>query len=312
MEALECDHAETFEHDQRRCAFDQLPASERAPSILDFAVDRNQHLDPSQPMDWVAANSPGGDRKLWVPFDVVSLDFTRVRDARLDRSSNGLGARFDVEGASLKALLELIERDAVGSWRSSPFEHRSLAQVEAASISCDWFKDLLARARARGLFFSIYHLPAVVPVAVFRCEIFEPGAGAAPRRRTGGAGCGFSAEDALLAAVLEAAQSRLTIISGVRDDLPALDPHFRPNCGFALPPSARDRLTRWQEIVEGPPTAPPASVAGLTGSLAAAGYPDIGLIDLSRHGRDVNVVKAVAPGLGTRSRARRAAASRLN
>jgi ribosomal protein S12 methylthiotransferase accessory factor len=313
MEAIECHCAEAFEGDQRHCAFEQLPVSERAPSILDFAVDRNQELDPAQQVNWVAALSPGGDRRLWVPFDGVSLDFTRSGDMRLDRSSNGLGARFDAEGASLKALLELVERDAVGAWwRAAPFEYRSVAQVEAASVSYDWFQDVLARARARGVFLSIYHLPSVIPLPVFRCEIFEPGAGYAPRRRSGGAGCGFSAGDALLAAVLEAAQSRLTSISGVRDDLPAPTPDFRPNCGSALPPSTHDRLARWEEIIGSAPTAPAASVVGLTESLAAAGYPDIGLVDLSRHGHDVRVVKAIVPGLGTWSRARRAAAVRVN
>jgi ribosomal protein S12 methylthiotransferase accessory factor len=311
MEAVECDHAEGFEGDQRRCAFDQIDPAERALSVLDFAVDGAEPLDPTEVWNWVAARSPGDGRRLWVPFDVVSLDFSRPGDRRLDRSSDGLGARFDFEGAALKALLEAIERDAERTWRALPVRHRSSSQLEAASVTCDWFESLYARARLRGLVISIYELRPVIPLAAFLCEIFEPGAGAAPRRRTAGTGCGFTAEDALLAAMAEAAQSRLTVISGVRDDLPAPASFSRIGFGVALPPSADCSLRKWEEVARPPPGAPPASLAGLAESLTAFGYPDIGLVDLSRSAHDARVVKAVVPGLGSSSRSRRPPAGPL-
>jgi ribosomal protein S12 methylthiotransferase accessory factor len=305
MEAVECDHAEAFEGDQRRCAFEQIVPSERAPTMLDFAFDRSELLDPAEPLTWVAARSPVDGRTLWAPFDVVSLDFSRAGDQRLDRSSDGLGARFDYDGAALKALLEVVERDAERAWRTSPMRRRSSAQLEAASIGCDWFEDLYARARSHGLVISVYHVAAVVPVAFFACEIFEPNAGAVPRRRVSGVGCAFTADEALLAAVTEAAQSRLTAISGVRDDLPPPDPLARVGFGLALPPSADCVLKQWKDVASPLPDAPSASVAALAESLAMAGYPDVGLVDLSRPGHDACVVKALVPGLGSSTRARR-------
>ena len=306
MEAIECDHAEAFEGEQHRCAFEQITASERAPTVLDFAKSRSEPLDPAEPLSWVAARAPDGERKLWVPFDVVSLDFSRTGDRRLDRSSDGLGARFDYDGAALKALLEVIERDAERAWHATSVLRRSSDRVEVASIACDWFEDLNARARGHGLVMSVYHVAAVIPLAVLVCEIFEPAAGAVPRRRAAGMGCGFSAEDALLAAVAEAAQSRLTVISGVRDDITLPDPFACVGFGFALPASPDDRLKQWDEVVSPLPGAPSASVGSLAESLARVGYPDIGLVDLSRPGHDAWVVKAVIPGLGGSSRARRA------
>jgi ribosomal protein S12 methylthiotransferase accessory factor len=305
MEAIESDRAESFTGDQRRCAFDQLAPDERAPILGDFARDGDAELSEAEPMAWVAARDPRTCRPLWVPFDVVSVDYSRVGDLRLDRSSNGLGARFDEEGASLKALLEVIERDAGQTWRATSLSSRSLDQVRNGSITLDWFEDLHARATANGLIFSIYRIAAVVPLPVFVCEIFEPRAGAVPRRRAAGVGCGFLAEEALLAAVLEAAQSRLTAISGARDDLAPPNPMERLGFGFAFPPDGREPLKDLAEVVEAFAPPPPRSVAGIAEALARAGYPRIGLMDVSPPAAAVRVVKAVAPGLGGLHRARR-------
>ena len=312
MEAVEFDHAEAFVGEQHACPFEELNPAERAPTILDYASDRRLALDPSEPINWVGAHRLTNGRILWTPYDSVSLDYTRMGDIRLDRTSNGVGARFDHEGACLKALTELVERDADQAWRGSPAPTRSRALVEAASIRLDWFEDVHSRARAAGLLISIYHLPAVIALDVFACEIFEPGAGAAVRRRCVGVGCGFSPENALLAGVLEAAQSRLTAISGVRDDLPAPSTDQDDLFGLAFPPSVTSRLKRWDEITANRPVSLETSVENLAEALAKAGYPDLGFVDLSRPGRRACVVKAVVPGLGAYGRARRGPRRRLN
>jgi ribosomal protein S12 methylthiotransferase accessory factor len=308
MEAIECDHAESFVGDCRLMAFDRIDPLERAPTLLDFAADRHRPPDPSEPMSWVTAERPNGGRQLWVPFAAVSLDLTLDGPVGLERSSNGLGARFDYEAASLKALMEVVERDAEQAWRASSLAQRSRAQVECGTIALKWFRDLYARARDQGLALSIYRIPAVIALDVFYCEIVEPLAGSAARSGASGAGCAFTAEEALMAAVLEAAQSRLTAISGARDDLPAFAPSARGDLGPALPPGGGRRLQTWDEVGALPRHTPPATVGGLAQALADAGYSQVGLVDLSRAGRDIRVVKAIVPGLGAFSRSRRRSA----
>ncbi len=307
MEAVEFGHAEAFVGEQKFCAFDDLDRHERAPSLLDFASDLNLPPDPSEPRPWVAAFNPVTGRTLWTPHDCVSLDYTRAGDLRLDRTSNGIGAHFDTEAAGRKALLEIIERDADRSWRASPLDSRADALIEAASIGIDWFEDLRLRLRAAGLVLTIYHLPAVISLPVLACEIFEPDAGGAIRRRSVGVGCGFSPESALLAGVLEAAQSRLTAISGVRDDIPLPDLDPGEGFGLAFPPSTASRLKQWHEVCRTFDAPAAANVRGLIDALTGAGYPNVGIIDLTRAGSGATVVKAVAPGLGAFTRARRAA-----
>jgi ribosomal protein S12 methylthiotransferase accessory factor len=308
VEAIECDHAETFLGDCRRVAFDQIDPLECAPTLLDFAADRSRPPDSSEPISWVAAEPPDWGRRLWVPFATVSLDLTREGPMGVERSSNGLGARFNYEGASLKALMEVVERDAEQAWRTSSLAQRSRAQVECGTISLKWFQELYARARSQGLELSIYRIPAVIALDVFYCEILEPLAGSAARSGASGAGCAFTAEEALMAAVLEAAQSRLTAISGVRDDIRATARSTCRDLGPALPPGGGRRLQAWDEVGAVPRHAAPATVGGIVKALAEAGYPQVGLVDLSRPGRDIRVVKAIVPGLGAFSRSRRRSA----
>jgi ribosomal protein S12 methylthiotransferase accessory factor len=269
-------------------------------------------LDPSQQMRWVVAQALGDGRRLWAPFDSVSIDFTRSTDDRLDRSSNGMGARFDRDGARTKALLELVERDAVWAWLATPLSKRSLRQLDEATVPYGWFEDLCDKCNDCGLYLSIYRLPALIRLPVFFCELYEPRAGAVLRRRSGGVGCALQVEQALLAAVVEAAQSRLTSISGVRDDLPATDPGGGVGLGWALPPSADDRLRSWDESVAMFTDKPLAGVEGVADLLARRGYPDLAFVDLSRPGRPACVVKAFAPGLGALSRSRRPPAASIN
>ncbi len=305
MEAIESDRAETYQGDQRLCAFEDLDPAERAPMLLDFAYDRNASADEAASLPWVAARRPGDGPPLWAPFDAVSADYSRPAEAWVDRSSNGLGARFDDEGAGIKAIVEVVERDAEQGWRGASLRTRSLTQVDEASIPGDWFRDFLDRARSREVLVSVHCIPVVIPLMVFVCELFEPGSGLVARRRASGTGCGFTAEAALSAAVLEAAQSRLTAISGARDDLAIFDLAAPVGLGLGLPRSSGSPLERWEAIQVSPSEPPPESVTGLANALAAAGYPDIGLVDLAPPGHEARVIKAFVPGLGGLSRARR-------
>ncbi|MEO8925837.1 MAG: YcaO-like family protein [Caulobacteraceae bacterium] len=307
MEAVESHNAEMFEAERLDRSFNALPPGERAPSPADFAADRDDAPDGDEALSWVAARRLTTGGTIWIPFDVVSLDFTRVGDRRLDRSSIGLGARFDAGGAMLTAILEVVERDADRAWRATSVQERSMRRVDAGSIPYPWFRSLGDRIAGQGLSLTLYHLPAVIEVAVFMCEIADPAAGKASRRIAGGSAAHPSAEEALLKAVAEAAQSRLTAISGARDDI------FHPNdqgrrplgigLGLPLPPGIRSRT--WDEIAGLFDPAGDVTAGECAARLARAGYPDAAVIDVSPPHFAARVVKAVVPGLGAFGRTRR-------
>ncbi len=306
MEAVESDHAEAFAAPVRTCAFEALSPSERVTDFADFASDRDQAPDPGEALDWVEARRLRDGGRLWVPFELVSLDFTWRGDPRIERSSNGLGARFDREGAVIKALLEVVERDADRTWQEKSLIERSLHRLDLESTAFAWFQDLRARLRGVGLSVVVYRQEAVIAAPAFRAELFEPAAGPAARGATDGRACDVSAEVALRGAVLEALQSRLTAISGVRDDIPIpLDHRTHVGCfgaGLPLPPGLQS--LDWPSAAAGGGVIPQTSAA-LAEALARAGYPDAAVVDLSRPGTGVFVVKAIVPGLAFHTRRRR-------
>jgi ribosomal protein S12 methylthiotransferase accessory factor len=305
MEAIESDHAETFDGETRVCAWRDLPADERAGTLSDFARDRRFAPALDEPLAWVRAErlTDGGTR--WAPFDVVSLDFTRRGDMRLDRSSNGLGAGFDRDAATLTALLEVIERDALQVWRAASPLRRSNDRVALETIPFGWFQGLLARIRTVGLTLAVYQLPTLVGLPLFVCELVEPAANRIDRGRFCGSACRPDLEDALQRSVAEAAQARLTAISGVRDDIL---PTARVEDGglrLGLPLSPRMRPRPWREIEAGHAGPPVSGTRALARRLAATGYGDAALVDLTRPSGTVFVVKVVVPGLAAGARSRR-------
>lgn len=307
MEAVESDHAERVRAPRFWSAFADLPPAERAPTIGDFARNRRARPCTNAVRAWTSARRIVGSGRIWVPFDVVCMDSTLAGDEKLDRSSDGLAAHFNLENAVTKGLLEVIERDADRVWRSTSAEARALSSFDLDSIRFEWFADLRQRLRERGLGMAIYRQPAVVALPVLTCEIIDGAAGLTGWRCALGWGCHPVAEKALLQSVVEAAQSRLTEISGARDDVRVRTPS-QARCapmGRAMPLPPHIPAIRWsqyQSVFVQPADLGSTAISIL---LVAAGYPDAAFIDLSRPEQDVIAVKVVAPGLGSDGRTRR-------
>ncbi len=307
MEAVECDLAERFAGASLESPFADLPPSERPGTLADFAARRDQPPGNDETLSWVAARRIIDGLRLWIPFDVVSLDLGRASHPRLGRSSVGLAARYDPEGAVLKGLQEVIERDAEQAWMAESAARRTHDRLELGSIPFPWFRDLRDRIRRAGQSLAVYQLTAAAPVPVFLAELFEPGAEGCLRRRAFGLACRVLPEDALRASLTEAAQARLTAISGARDDILYPEASISDGLGIGLPPPAHIKPRPWARVLaDGAPPCPTSLDLAL--ALAKVGYPDAAAADLSRTPGGVIVVKVVAPGLGAFARTRRTSA----
>jgi ribosomal protein S12 methylthiotransferase accessory factor len=309
MEAVESHHAEIFEAADIVACFESLPHADRATALSDFATDRTDAPDAHMPIAWVRARRLVDDRLLWVPFDVVSLDCAGGPDGRFDKSSVGLAAHHDLRAAMLTAIFEVIERDAEWVWRMQPIARRSRRRLDAGTAPFGWFQRLRARIERQGVRLTLYEIPAVIAVPVFICELIEPGAGGAARHIVYGSAAHVLPEQALLRSVVEAVQSRVTLIAGVRDDIYYRDPApggaETIGLGLPLPPGLVMRTWADVEAAFGAPAEP--DPIDLAARLAAAGYRDTAIVDLSRPEMEAVVVKAVSPGLASFARVRRPA-----
>jgi len=256
-------------------------------------------FDPDCERGWVEGRSWATGRPVQAPYELVGLDMRS--DAPWDRdafriASIGLAAAFDVETARLNALLEVIENDAV-----APFEEFGLSRGAYAPTAADRERDdalgsalrLLARAGVEPVFLDL--TPAHgVPVA--GCFIPRPAsAGEGPGLAySAGFACRTESDRALLAALLEAVQSRLAHIAGSRDDIEDAD--YRPAPRPPVSGPAQDLA----EFRARPPASSGSSDAATFRELAAilrrAGVPDLYVFDLPAAG-DIRVAKVIVPGL---------------
>lgn len=178
---------------------------------------------PGTPIPWSECTDLFSGRKRNAPSELVYADFSAPPpngQGYFNVSTNGLAAGNSRDEALLHALCEVVERDAVALWLTGrhggrtdpPLDHRSLKDGECLR--------LLSLLDAAGLWVDIWDVSSDLGVPAFLCAIDDRDEGASfCVGRIVGSGCHPSASVALCRAITEAAQARLTIIVGARDDL---------------------------------------------------------------------------------------------
>lgn len=300
-EALESHWAERIEPDGPHARWEDLPRQNRCADPRDCYTDRTRTAQPGS-IDWCQARELRSGRLVYLPHLFVSLDLTLPTATAFERSSAGLAIGTCEEEAVETALLEVIERDAIGAWRRMPAPEKALHRIQMKSISFAWFSEWGSRIKAAGANLRVFAVEALEGTPV--CIVYLIGTeefGPAQRLFMGTAAHG-SPEIALFKALAEALQSRLTVIAGSRDDmLPSL--YRRTPPGSLLGGAGLgQRLIDFASLR--PACSAPHAVAE---RLAALGYKTIAVRRLDPEGSKVPVLKVFVPGLGSLHGTRRTA-----
>ena len=221
MEAIEKQAAERPALPMRRATLQELPedevvAVERLPRL------RAEGLGRAVPILWVTGHELGSGRPCWVPYERVTTDYSTLADPERDvftASTTGLASGNTLPEATLHALGEAIERDAHALWELSGSTRRHDLRLDLATVEDRDCRDVLDRLETAGVHAAAWDITTDVGMAAFACSVFdpsEPEGFAIPA--AAGSGCHPRREIALLRALTEAAQSRLGLISGARDD----------------------------------------------------------------------------------------------
>jgi len=191
------------------------------PSLI---AHKQSDLRPDETIDWVAGRNVLNGQEIFVPLEAVILDRTR-QDNRYWMSSDGLASGNCDDEALLHGLLERIERDAYVLWQVAPADYRHSRCVDAALHGGDAMADILARIESAGLILRLFDITSDIAIPCFTAFLGPVSVlSDRPLRYvevTNGSGAHPSPSIAALRAVTEAAQSRLTYISGARDDVSA-------------------------------------------------------------------------------------------
>lgn len=227
MESIELAHAERYRPPTRVARFVDLLDDAAVAPPLDpgtLHVSRDSRYTPFAPVVWTEAHELLRDRRVSVPLELVYADMTLPElpgCGAFVRSTNGLASGNTPAEALLAALCELIERDAESVWLHRPEELRSATRLDLATVDDPVCLDLLNRFEAADVAVVAWDVTSDVGVSAFRVLIVDRDNDELLRPMSGahGAGCHPRREVALARALTEAAQSRLTAISGTRDDL---------------------------------------------------------------------------------------------
>ena len=279
MEAIEGFHAEHVELPLRLASARELTrwceqrGAAKAGSVVDVTrlprVSINRFHD-DRPLLWCEARTLADDLPLWVPYELVHTNFTLPLPAGsgyFTMSSNGLASGNHRLEATSHGICEVIER------------------LEAASMR-----------------FGVWDLTSDLGVATFACLMVDREPNFVGQIYTShGSGTHPSRTIALLRALTEAAQTRLTYIAGTRDDA---DREFFER---ARDPGRVARLTaelqaegprrRFAEVASHEHQDFEAEVRWLVERLAACGIEQVAAVELTREEFGVPVVRVIAPGL---------------
>lgn len=174
--------------------------------------------------DWPTADTPftaawdiGAEAPAALPRDLLSTDFARgaaAEAAPILRHSIGLGAGPSLSWAATHGLWECIEADA----RLRTETTGRLTRILPDTADPD-YGPLLARIEAAGLRAALWQMPTTAGYPAFKASVMEnPGAAALPLPASGYAARAH-APAAIAAALAEALQARLAVISGAREDI---------------------------------------------------------------------------------------------
>ena len=304
MESIETWHAENVEAPVVRGSYRAL--AKRAVGVVDpRKLPRPRgRLDLDARWSWLTGWDLGAGRPVLVPREAVSLDttFAPGQVPTFDVSSNGLASGNHLLEAIVQGLCEVIERDAEARWRSERGDRR----IDLATARSPAARAVLAALHSAGVTVAAWDLTSDIGVPVCGCTLVEDPDEPAWRALGvyQGFGCHLDPEIALVRALLEAVQTRVTYIAGSRDD-------FFP---FDYARATDDDMVRavWDHVQRPPRRAVDLarSTSGATATfegdvavilerLDRAGARQAVVVDLARAEHGVAVVKVLIPGRAT-------------
>jgi len=304
MEAAEAHHAEFIDAPLRWGRRRDLPVPTVDPARLPRMPGDG---DPEEDRClWIEGRDLMTDAPCWVPHELVHADYTAPQPAGsglFQATTNGLAAGATPQAAMAHGLCEAIERDAMALWYDAGAALGAAARaLDLASVRDRICAELLRRIEATGAAIAAWDVTSDIGLPTFVCIIVAPDDDPHGVETELGAACHADPATALLKALLEAAQTRITRISGARDDF-GTESYDRP---------ARERWMSegqaWLAAARGPrrtamPAAAPAPASAshaldaILDRLRRSGFEQAIWVDLTKPGIGIPVGRAIVPGL---------------
>ena len=306
MEAAELHHAENPDTSR----FTPASMNEMRRRGLDILVPQRDQADrifffsPEYVIDWVACDELISDRELWIPASAAFF----IQPTAYRTNTNGLAAGNHAVEATLHALYEVLERDAISRLAVDGFiDIRGTCRaVSTATIADEPLQHMVEKIRAAGSELVLLSVPTWAPIHVFWAFLLNHRPHRASTALSAGAGAHLDIRVAAARAVTEAIQTRLTLVQAARDDiiefLSVTGDRREPSGAFRYI-AALDSDTHWNELERvAPGSAPPGQdlrqgLEFLLRALEGNGHAEVIRVELTRPEFDIPVVKVIVPSL---------------
>ena len=223
MEAIELYHAEHIELPIEVTSFHTLSKHHTVVEAAQLPLVNLSIFHEHKEMLWVEGYDLLQEKSTWVPYECVSnncVDQNLPGSGSFGMTSNGLASGNNLLEAIVHAICEVVERDATTLWYSREKHIREASVLDLDSCEDQTSQELIARFRESGLHLQVWDTTSDVGISSFLCLLHEDSKDPSRVRYSSlGMGCHASRNIALVRAVTEAAQSRLTLIAGSRDDM---------------------------------------------------------------------------------------------
>ncbi|MGV8175147.1 MAG: YcaO-related McrA-glycine thioamidation protein [Methanothrix sp.] len=269
-------------------------------SNLDGALDPRELILPAGAdadvmIPWVCGWDIMNDEEILVPANAVFHPLPAEYKRLFRTNTSGLASGNVIEEAIFHGLAEVIERDA---WALVEAARRTGPLID--DVDDGLAKSLLEKFAAAGV--DVYLRDITSDIDVATCAAAADDVRLRdPTLLTTGMGTHTSSKVAVLRALTEVAQSRLTQIHGAREDTTLAD--FRKQIGY----ERTKRLNRmWFEDSEKKRFSDVPSfesddflrdIRHMLGKLAEAGLDRAVVVDLTREEIGIPVVRVIVPGL---------------
>ncbi|MEH2539199.1 YcaO-like family protein [Bradyrhizobium sp. AZCC 1699] len=182
-------------------------------------------LAPDSKLEWLKSVSIFDESLTLIPRQLMSLNSVNhsVEITALQATSNGLASGNDLAESLSHAIFEILERHTFDCWMRKSFDDRSgdgICLETLDGIPLQFAKKVISAELRLSLFDLSEHTTGGF---CFVANIDEEHPDLMPARPYTGRGYHVYASMAAARAISEAAQSRLTMIAGSRDDIKAHD-----------------------------------------------------------------------------------------
>jgi ribosomal protein S12 methylthiotransferase accessory factor len=305
MESVELYHAETITLPLKLATHNELRFTHELADVAALPRLSVSSFHDNQRLLWIEGHDLLRGRPTWVPYEMVHTNYTLPLppgSGSFVNSSNGLASGNQLLEAVSHGICEVVERDATTLFYLGGEAARRRTRVDLGTVDDPGCRSVLARYEHADIAVAVWETTSDVGIPSFLCTIADRRPD--PLRMlysSAGMGCHPAREIALLRALTEAAQSRLTMISGSRDDggrgkyERTRDPEavravLAEMAEDGPTRSFHDAPTREHETFE-------EDVRWELEQLRAAGIAQVVVVDLQKPAFGLAVVRVLIPGL---------------